>query len=200
MKTQRKPDETRKQILDAAFQEIRRHGFQSASINDILARTGLTKGALYHHFPTKNALGFAVIDEVIRDFIHVTWMVPIKNADDPVACLKAQNHRMLEQVSEEQLLYGCPLNNLAQEMSAVDESFRERLKDLFDYWIEGIAETLRQGQARGLVRADADAMAAATFIVAATEGCIGLVKSARDLKPMQACVANLDCYLDALRP
>lgn len=44
-----------------------RHGFQAASLNNILAKTGLTKGALYHHFPDKDRLGYAVIEEVIRD-------------------------------------------------------------------------------------------------------------------------------------
>jgi len=49
---QQTADVTREKILDAAFHEIHRYGFQSASLANILERTGLTKGALYHHFPT----------------------------------------------------------------------------------------------------------------------------------------------------
>ena len=62
----KQPDQTRDKILHSAFCEIHRQGFQAASIANILQDTGLTKGALYHHFPTKQALGLAVIDEVIR--------------------------------------------------------------------------------------------------------------------------------------
>ena len=50
------PD-TRGKILNAAYREIHTNGFQSASLNNILARTGLAKGALYHHFPNKTELG-----------------------------------------------------------------------------------------------------------------------------------------------
>ena len=58
----RQPDLTRQRILEASFAEIHRQGFQAASVANILTTTGLTKGALYHHFPSKKDLGLAVID------------------------------------------------------------------------------------------------------------------------------------------
>ena len=62
----RAPDVTREKLLNAAFEEMYLRGFQAASLDTILARAGVTKGALYHHFPDKAALGYAVVDEVIR--------------------------------------------------------------------------------------------------------------------------------------
>lgn len=53
-------DLTRDKLLQAAFNEIHLHGFQAASIANILRDTGLTKGALYHHFPTKQELGLEI--------------------------------------------------------------------------------------------------------------------------------------------
>ncbi len=61
----RNPEHTRKRLLKAAFQEVYRSGFQSASLDTILAATGVTKGALYYHFEGKEALGLAVVEEVI---------------------------------------------------------------------------------------------------------------------------------------
>ena len=61
----RDPDGTRERLLQAAFREVRRSGFQSAGIDTILAATNLTKGALYYHFDSKEALGYAIVDEVI---------------------------------------------------------------------------------------------------------------------------------------
>ena len=52
------PDLTRAKLLEAGFQEVYEHGFRSASIDSILARAGVTKGALYHHFSSKQALGY----------------------------------------------------------------------------------------------------------------------------------------------
>ena len=200
MKAHRKPDETRRAILDAAFAEMHQHGFQATSVNDILARAGLTKGGFYHHFPTKNALGFAVVEEVIRDLIHSTWLAAMEGRDDPLAALAEQMRRVAAGLPDSPLLtYGCPLNNLAQEMSALDDDFRTRLNAVFDYWIGGIASALRAGQARGTVRAEVDADATAAFIVAALEGCMSLAKNARDAGMFASCTAHLEGYLEGLR-
>jgi TetR/AcrR family transcriptional repressor of nem operon len=52
----RDPERTRERLLQAAFREIHRSGFQSAGIDAILAATKVTKGALYYHFESKEAL------------------------------------------------------------------------------------------------------------------------------------------------
>jgi len=51
----RDPERTRERLLQAAFREVYRYGFQSAGIDTILAATNVTKGALYHHFKSKEA-------------------------------------------------------------------------------------------------------------------------------------------------
>ena len=63
--TRRNPDRTRERLLEAGFVEIYSRGFQPAGLDAIVERAGVTKGALYHHFPGKHALGYAVLDEVI---------------------------------------------------------------------------------------------------------------------------------------
>jgi AcrR family transcriptional regulator len=195
----RDPDGTREKILRAAFREIHRSGFRSASIDQILAETGLTKGALYHHFPNKNALGYAVVDEVIRDLILEAWVKPMEGSPDPVTGVK----RVLEKLSEEKIRTacecGCPLNNLAQEMSPLDEGFRRRIKSLLDFWRDRTAEALLRGQGAGLVRADIDCRKAASFIVASIEGAAGMTKNAQDPSMLDACFEGLLQYLESLR-
>jgi TetR/AcrR family transcriptional repressor of nem operon len=66
----RDPERTRKRLLQAAFHEIHRSGFRSADVDAILAKAGVTKGALYYHFDNKEALGYAVVDEVIASNLH----------------------------------------------------------------------------------------------------------------------------------
>ena len=83
----RDPDATRQRILEAAGEEIHRRGFRNASVDQILSETGLTKGALYHHFPTKADLGHAVVDEVIQAWILRCWVEPMERANDPIAGL-----------------------------------------------------------------------------------------------------------------
>lgn len=197
----RDPDRTREVILQAAFDEIHRHGFQAASIDALLARTGVTKGALYYHFPTKTQLGYAVVEEVIRQRILQRWSHVLGEAEDPIAHLieklryETQHHWSLEA-----LQVGCPVNNLANEMSPIDEGFRQRIEQVFQDWREIIAQMIEQGRNGGHVRADVNAAQVATFFVAAVEGTISMAKNAQDPKLLQGNFTMLQMYLAALRP
>lgn len=196
----RNPDQTRKTLLEAAYAEIERHGFQATSLADILAHTGLTKGALYHHFPNKLALGYAVVDEVIREKIVACWVTPLTACENPIDALLGLLQKAAQEMGQECAQNGCPLNNLAQEMSQVDEGFRQRISDIYTVWRRGIGQALAQGQSNGSVRTGINADVVATFIVAAIEGCIGMAKNARDVNLLFECGAGLQHYLETLRP
>jgi TetR/AcrR family transcriptional regulator, transcriptional repressor for nem operon len=49
----------RTRLLDAALILIRQKGFAATSVDDLCAKAGVTKGAFFHHFPSKDALGVA---------------------------------------------------------------------------------------------------------------------------------------------
>src|SRR5713101_7434306 len=87
--TQRNPDLTRQSLLQAAFQEIYRSGFQAASLDNMLSKAGVTKGALYHHFGSKEELGYAVVDELIREHILDRWVRSLEKAENPIDALFA---------------------------------------------------------------------------------------------------------------
>jgi len=141
----RNPDHTREVLLQAAFDEIHRHGFQAASVDAILARTGVTKGALYHHFPTKTQLGYAVIEEVIRQRILQRWGHVLQEPEDPLAHLiQKLRYEAQHSWSLAALQVGCPVNNLANEMSPIDEGFRQRIEQVFQDWRSIIARMIEQ--------------------------------------------------------
>jgi len=194
------PGDTRQRLLEAALEEIHRVGFQAASLHRILRQAGVTKGALYHHFASKQALGYAVVDELIAPDMHRLWLEPLVDADDPVERFKRVLTDISAQMTATDIELGCPLNNLAQEMAPVDEGFRQRIQHLFDAWRRGIAEALTRGQAAGNVRGDIDVEATAIFIVATLEGCVGLAKTSQSLDLLHLCGAGLTRYLDSLKP
>src|SRR5215467_12638179 len=78
----RDPERTRDRLLQAGYREVYRSGFQSASIDTILAATNMTKGALYHHFESKEALGYAIIDEVVAKLPRDRWLLPLQRSKD----------------------------------------------------------------------------------------------------------------------
>src|SRR5260370_25550355 len=169
--TPRDPERTRGRLLRAAFQEMHRSGFRNADLDAILARAGVTKGALYYHFDNKEALGYAVVDEVIASTVHQKWVQPLRNAKNPIDVLIGIVQS--EPMKREDVKRSCPLLNLAQEMSGIDEGFRSRTAKLFRNWHDAIAEALREGQKRGTVRSDVNANETATFLMATYEAYVG---------------------------
>ncbi len=196
----RDPDATREAILEAAFQEIYRHGFQAASLSSILAKTSLTKGALYHHFPTKNDLGLAVIDEVVREGFDAMVFAPLRESATPHETLLDIIRRKGEWAEPEGVTLGCPLNNLMQEMSPLDPDFKRRLTDVLAEWQDTVTHALLRAQRQGRVRRDVDCRAAALFIVACWEGCSGVAKNLQSVKDFRLCMAQLESYVASLAP
>ena len=194
----RNPEQTRSDLLDAAYIEILESGFQAASLERILANTSVSKGALYHHFGTKRELGLAVVEEVIAPQLAVRWFAPFAEHNDPLVSL----HRILEEkintADESVIRYGCPLNNLIQEMSPLDEAFRCGLQQILDRWVSVMADALAEGQTAGKVRTDVEAKEVALFIVAAIEGCVGLGKNAQSVEAYRRCLRQLQLYVQSL--
>ena len=189
---------TRKRLLLAAFDEIHLHGFQAASISHILKDTGLTKGALYHHFPNKQQLGLAVIDEVVRGYLDETIFDRIRQSPRPAHTLMEIIGAAADACSIESVALGCPLNNLMQEMSPLDEAFKRSLNGILESWREVIEQALLHEQQQGRVRSDVDCRAAALFILSAWEGCIGVAKSLQSPAGFGSCMKQLQAYVAGL--
>lgn len=196
----RNPDLTRENLLQAAFWEIYRNGFRAADVDAILGQARVTKGALYHHFDSKAALGHAVIDEVIQPWILERWLRPLERAEDPIGAIVGILHGFTPEKLREACEFGCPLNNLAQEMSPVDEAFRVKVHRIYSLWRDGLAQALRRGQENGYVRSDVDPSKASTFIVGALEGGVGMAKNSQDPDLLRACGECLIGYMESLRP
>jgi TetR/AcrR family transcriptional repressor of nem operon len=196
----RNPERTREHLLQAAFRQVYRYGFQSAGIDTILAATNVTKGALYYHFESKEALGYAIIEEIVAKLTSDRWMLPLQRSKDKdpvdtlIGIVRAIPHRPRDVKS------GCPLVNLAQEMSQLDEQFRKRLERIFHAWQEGIAMALRRGQSQGTVRRDLVPEETASFLIAMVEGHEVLAKNAQDAKVWNVGIRNIVGWLRSLRP
>ncbi|MHB1676465.1 MAG: TetR family transcriptional regulator C-terminal domain-containing protein [Sulfuriferula sp.] len=194
----KKQDVTREKLLMSAFCEIHRNGYQGASITSILESTELTKGALYHHFATKHALGLAVINEVVAQNLNKLVFERLHSSVTPVDTLLEIILHIDAEIGDEVILLGCPLNNLMQEMSPLDEQFRHHLNIILEDWQLAIQSALRQGQSQGQIKPEIDCQAAALFIISAWEGCIGIAKNRQSVSSFKTCMQQLHGYVRSL--
>ena len=191
--------DTRGKILFAAYKEIHCQGFQSASLSNILARTGVTKGALYHHFPNKTELGYAVLDEVIAERIYISFVKPVQACENCIDGIIEQIENAGGAFSLTDIELGCPLTVIAQEMAPIDEGFRDRLNKIYELWHQSIADGFQNALEKGQVRDDIDPETVAVTIVATMEGAIHAAKVAQDLNKLYLCGAGLIQYLQLIR-
>ncbi len=198
---ERRPDDAREALLNAAFAEMYLHGFRATGIDVILGSSGVSKGSLYHHFGNKHGLGYAVVEERVRPLVRERYIQPFRESANPPEALRRMGQRMEDELRKTGILErGCPLNNLIQEMSGVDDGFRVRLESILREWRDTIADGLRRGHAAGTVDRAVDPDEAGTFIVATLMGAVGFAKNARDVLPFGACRRSLERYVETLRP
>src|SRR5215813_840423 len=139
---------TRDQILDAAGRLIHLQGYYCTSLDDVLRESGVGKGNFYYHFKSKEELGYAIVDRVMRGFLERTLEPAFADPSaDPIVQIHAFLDRVLDNQRQRNCVGGCPIGNLAAELSDVHEGFRQQLAEIFVQWRETLACTLRRGQA-----------------------------------------------------
>jgi TetR/AcrR family transcriptional repressor of nem operon len=191
--------DTRTDILTAHFKSIREVGFQGLRTDKVIADLNITKGAFYHYFKTKYDIGYAIVDEIISPRYIGTWKHleesqthPIDGIIDSLELLKQYTHN-------DNIKLGCPLNNLMQEMSPLDEGFRLRLQNIVEVIRSLIETALRSGQLVGLVRQDISARAVSYFILASVEGSYGIAKNLQSYSVFEQSIDTLADYVRTLR-
>ena len=189
-------EQTRQNILTVAADEIHQHGFKATSLSVILNRCEISKGALYHHFTSKLELGYAVFEEIYTPMFLDLWQSALA-VEDPVEGLCTFFTSMTEQMSCSEVVCGCPLNNLCEEMANVDEGFRLRILSMQEQLnqsivdaLEKINDDLRDGLALSQV---------SYFIVATLNGATTLSKSSRNKELFKQVIAELCLYIRALK-
>lgn len=199
MTTERNPENTRDSILKAAFQEIHKHGYQGMRVDQVLKSTGFKKGALYHHFSSKQVLGYAVLEELIQTRMDELWIDPLKKCTDPLECIYGLFSDIGDTWSDDFFYQGCPLNNLAQEMSPIDEGFRERIERFFQYWQDTLSDSLKRGQQQQIIDLEINTDDSALYIIATIEGTLSMTKSYQNKEVYFSCVREINRYLNTLK-
>jgi AcrR family transcriptional regulator len=190
---------TRRRLLEVGQDEIYLHGFQAASLDAILKRAGVTKGAFFHHFPTKAQFGYSVIEEVIAEMITAQWVHPLRDTPDVLDTIAREFERGAKLLRRQRPILGCPLNNLAQEMNPLDEGFRRRTQAVFETWRLSFTRGLQHAKKAGIVDARVNAGDAAHALVAQIEGTLSLARNSQDPQVLTTGARSLRAYLGSLR-
>lgn len=191
---QNDPERLRSRLLDVAADLFQTCGYQATSINDVMEATGVSGGALHHHFPTKKQLALAVIQDRVAPTVRETWIEPIRLASSLRKGIAGVFAVIESGVEKRGSVSGCPLNNLALELSLADSDFRHAINSIFDEWQGALAQ--RIGGTGGGKRLDqGKRIEAAAFIVSVYSGAMTLAKASQSAAPLRGAATVLSRWL-----
>lgn len=188
------PEGLRRRVLDAAAEAFQARGYHAASMQEIMQAARATGGALHHHFPTKKALALAVIRERVAAAVEAAWIAPVRQAASARAGVAAAFAAIIDALDRQQSVHGCPLNNLALELSLADADFRAAIDEVFAAWRAAIAAKLA-AESRSPDASAGHAQDVAALVVAAYSGAMTMAKAAQGSAPLKACAAQMDRLL-----
>jgi len=195
----RNGQETREKLLQIAYEQMHEHGFQGMRVDQVLKQANLHKGAFYHHFSSKTELGYAVLEKKISALMEAVWLKPTAAMDNPLTEIPTMLETLGTRATKLMQAHGCPLNNLALEMSNLDEGFRKKIDANFQLWIKILAKKFENAKQKQYVRNDIDSEVIARFVIAIIEGCISITKVEKTPVQSTACIAQLRNYLKTLQ-
>lgn len=184
------PEGLRRRIVDVAYAAFHARGYHATPLDVIKREARVTGGAFSHHFPTKKTLGLAVIRDRVARTVEETWIEPLRAAPTAAEGVRGVLGGIVGELERRRAVTGCPLNNLALELSLHDGDFRAAVESIYARWRSAIAEKLRADVAAGRAPSqDPDALA--TLVVATYSGGMALSKASQSAAPLAICADEL---------
>lgn len=172
----KKSEATRLNILQKAFELIYVKGYKTTSVDEIIATTQVTKGAFYYHFKTKDEMGLAIINELLKTNFRSTFIEPLENTDHPLESIYQLVYGILMENDLLKVEYGCPTSNLTQEMAPWHMDFTRALNELAERWENAMITCIENGKKEGSVKEQVDAKEVAVFVMSGYWGVRNLGK------------------------
>lgn len=187
---------TEERILNTASRLIWERGYHATGVNAILEAAGATSGSFYHFFESKDDLLLRILERYRRLLDSMIFEPALRSARDPVERVFAVLDVYRHHLDRNGCALGCPIGNLAGELSDSSPAVREAIAGLFQLWRDRICELLEPARER--FPEGTDIRSLATFVLTVMEGGVMQARVQRSLEPFDASVNHLRRYLQCL--
>lgn len=193
---------TRERILGEAQRLVLERGFSATTVDAVLAATGASKGAFFHHFPSKDQLGHALIQRyaeadlaALEEFMAAAEATSSDPAEQLIAFVSLFEEAAHELASEQS---GCLYVSFIYEKQLVDDDAHALIVEAVVAWRERLAEKLEAAIAVHPPRVPIDVTSLADLVFTTFEGGFILARTLRDPSLLRGQLTHLRRYLELL--
>lgn len=134
-------EETRRKLMDSSRALVKQHGFDATGVDALMSAVGLTAGAFYSHFPSKQAL----LEEIIREEIqHSVSMLKPQSGEGNPATLGQRTKAYLSVLHADHPEAGCVLPAMGAELGRIPPEMKsiveDGLKEMHSVWYEAVKD------------------------------------------------------------
>lgn len=175
--------QTKEKILNCGAELIHEKGFNNTGISEVLKLAGVPKGSFYFYFESKDDFGLALIDRYVELVRQIHRENGVHLEKEPDKRLFAFFDSLVEFMNRTGYRKGCPLGNLVQEMSDLNENFRTKLESVFTDGERFVRKCLKGAVETGVFRKDLDMEMLPGFLLNSYQGAVMMCKLHKSEEP-----------------
>lgn len=188
--------DARSALLDAAHTLVRRKGWSATSVDEICAKAGVTKGAFFYHFVSKEALGVAAAERWTARAQHLIFELPdYLKIEDPRDRVLGHIDFRLAMIAGPAEDYSCFVGSMVQEAFATSDAVRAAGDASITAYSKRLAEDIQQAIDRYGAPAGVSALGLAYHVQAVLQGAFVLAKAKGDPAYPRETIGHLKRYL-----
>lgn len=191
-------ENARDSLIQAGTELMLRNGYSATSVDEICSAAGLTKGALFHHFPSKEALAETCLHQWPKRLGELHRSAPYRALEDPVARLYGALDLMSELFQRPEVHKSCLAGTTVQEVSETNPVLRDAAQGCFDQGRQFFQSLLDDAcLSRGV---NLDTASLANHWMCTMQGALLLWKASRDDRMIAESFGHFRSYLQTLLP
>lgn len=188
----------RERLIAAAIATVRYKGFSATSVDEICQAAGVTKGAFFHHFESKEALGVAAAEGWTERARPMFELAPHNRLGDPLDRLLGHIDFRLAMLDGPTEDYTCFVGTMVQEAYATSDRIRAACEASINAYCEALAPDIQAAMDLYGVPDDITAIGLAQHVQSVLQGAFVLAKTTNDPAIARGTVTHLKRYVRML--
>ena len=174
------------------------NGYYNTSIDDILKRLELSKGAFYYHFESKEDFFVQIVQNLLARKVYSTLIEPLEGHENPLTLITKCFNEDMETAVHNEMDSGCILSNFLTEFNGKNEVIMKHLNEIMTLWEVNLITALQKGKYNGFLDRHVDCEAATTFLMSSYFGVRTLMVGASPSAKKYRFMSQLRHYFKSL--